>query len=167
MGISINTKGIKTTAASRLVFDDLKVAEVIDELNAVSANLISATNEVGERKYDYTEAQDILAEAALDVTNRVSDSYDAELAKSGAKHVGAELERRIKKALNSDERYQRAQEEVASTRDRLHGASVAHEALKAEHRTLVAQANLVGQTLGFLAATKTARSAHLAALAEV
>jgi hypothetical protein len=160
----IEGTNVRSTAATRLLFEDFEVDKVIQQLEESNARFAEAVDKLRLAKNNTIESQLEVDSRTQVLTNRVTAAIQAS---PNIKVSQAEIDRRIKQELGHDEALDGLKNELVDSKLALDLAQAAFDAEKIQHRTLTTKANLVTASLNFLGASKTARAAALAHLSEV
>lgn len=159
----IQSKSIRQTAAIKFVFDDMKVAEIFEALDGANESLGTAIEGLATAKQNYDIAKGYLDDQRNYLTLTITEKVLAEDPKTSQ----AAIDRAIKTSMLTDELYVQREQKVLEEKNDLDDAQGNHDVEKSNQRTLLAQAQLVGATLQYLSASKTARATAMAHLADL
>lgn len=152
--------GARASVASRVIFDDMGVgdisAELIDitrKLRVAADNLAIVRNQYVALKARHEHRQGVVAD---DITQK----YTAE----SEKFVRAELERKLLDGLRHDDELSKLSLNLDNAKANLDDAQLEFDVTKYDHRAITSRAGLVTESLGFMTASKVARTVATEAL---
>jgi hypothetical protein len=171
MTSKINGTAVRSTAATRLVFEDLQVPDLIADLEKSSEVIKSRIEMLAEANKALLEATIQRDEFVDSITQNTIEQYESELVSPDVpdvtKRVQAEIDRRIKAALGSSHQLSDLNGVLDDAKIQAIAYQADFDAEKFNHRTLSAKASLTTASLRFLGDSKSARAAALNHLAEL
>lgn len=157
------TSTMRRTAATRVVLEDFDVPGLRDKIGAAvslhetyALALTNAQQSYEGLRRETDELADLIAQEVIDTANN-----------TGEKVSQAEIDRRIKSAQSNDERLSEGRTNLSLQKETLDGVVNDERHARYALRGLIAEAELVTASLGFMAASKQARAAALAELRDL